>query len=113
MTKTSQDVTTEALRMLGVLALDEAANADDHARCKTHFEAIYAELDDTDLAALEWTIETVPDRMFLHAARAVAGSVCTAYGLAQLSGLYDAGMRGLKRGEFDRELREPTRAVFF
>lgn len=113
MTKTSSEVVAEALRTLGVLALDEAANADEHARAKLHLEAIFAEIDETEGAAPEWTIETVPDRLFLHLARAVAGSVASAYELPQLSVLYDVGMRAIRRDEFDREQREPTRAAFF
>jgi hypothetical protein len=113
MTKTSLDVTTEALRTINVLAVDESASAADHARAKSHLEAIYAELDETDGAAMDWTIETVPDRLFLHLARAVAGSVSTAYEKAEYSGLYDSGMKGIRRGEFDNEYREPTRANFF
>lgn len=115
MTKTALDVTTEALRMIGVCDVSEEPAAADHARAKAHWEAIWREVDETDAAAIDYTTETVPERVFLHAARAVAGSVCTGYGpaFAQYAGLYQLGLDGLKRDQFDREASEPTRACYF
>lgn len=113
MTKTSLEVTTEALRMLNVTGVESAAASADQQRAKAHLDAIYAELDDVDGAALEWTVETVPEALFLHAARAVAGSICTTYGKAEYVGLFEAGMRGLRRYEWNQEQREPTRAAYY
>lgn len=112
MTKTSLDVTTEALRMLGILSMDEAPEADDHARAKSHLEAIYAEIDESLGAAPEWTIETVPARLFLFVAQAVAGSIASGYELEQLAGLRRAGMAGIMRDEFGGKARQPTQASY-
>lgn len=113
MTKTSLDVTSEALQMIGILAVDEAASAEDHARTKEHLEAIYAELDETYGVAPEWTIETVPVRLWKPLAMMVAGDICTAYGREQYTGLRPAGMSRFMRAEFNGEVRRPTQAQYF
>jgi len=113
MTKTALDVTTESLRLIGVTAVDESASADDHARAKNHLEAIYAELDETHGLALEWTVETVPDRLWQHMAAAVAGSICTAYGKEEFLPLRREGIAGVMRDEFGGEPDRPTSAVFY
>jgi len=76
MPKTALDTTTEALRLIGVTAVDESADADDHARARQHLEAVFAELSETHGLALNWTVETVPDRLWPFMAAAVAGSIC-------------------------------------
>ncbi len=80
MPKTSTEVCTEALRLIGVVSIDEPATSEDLRRAKAHLDDIYASLDDTDDLAVRWTVETVPDGAFLSMARAVAGSVASSYG---------------------------------
>jgi len=113
MTKTARDVTTEALRTLGVLAVDEEASADDHARASSHLSAIYAELDETHGLALEWTTETVPDRLWLPVSTAVAGSVAAAYGMPEKAGYRQAGIAAIMRDELGGEPERATEAQFF
>jgi hypothetical protein len=79
MTKTSAEVCSEALEMLGVVATDEAMTSHDAVRAKAHMDDIFVMLNNTKGLAFEWTVETVPDGAFLPFARAVAGSVASAY----------------------------------
>lgn len=44
---------------------------------------IYAHLDDVEDLAVTWTVETVPDGLFLAMARAVGGSIASAFGRSQ------------------------------
>ena len=126
MTKTATETVTEALRMLGVVAIDEAATADDRTRCKDHLDSIYSTLTDTEALALDWTVETVPDGVFLALARAVAGSVASTYGRAQRAqeaavmidprkSLYEIGMDGVRayEGRKMHHQNTPTVATYF
>lgn len=110
MTKTATETCTEALRMIGVVADDEAATAEQIVRAKAHMTDIFAHLDDTEDLAVTWTIETVPDGVFLSFARAIAGSVATSYNRAQRAAeaaamidprksLYRIGIDGIKQYE--------------
>lgn len=113
MTKTALDTTTEALRLIGVVAVDETAAAADHARAKAHLDAFFAELSDTHGLALDWTVETIPDRLWPFMAAAVAGAVCTAYGKPEYAGLRITGLRGIMADEFRNEMPTRTAAEFF
>lgn len=113
MAKTSLETTTEALRMIGVTAVDQGPVAAEHERAKAHLEAVFAELDDHHGLAVEWTIETIPDRIWPFMAAAVAGSVCTAYGKPEYTTLRKYGMDGVLSQEFGNEVRASTRAEFF
>lgn len=121
MSKTSTEVCSEALRILGVVAVDEAATAEDVARTKEHMADIYATLDDTEVLALDWTIETVPDGAFLSFARAIAGSVASTYNRTQRAAeaaalinprksLYEIGIDGVKAYEA-RAMRHENHTV--
>lgn len=113
MAKTSLETTTEALRMIGVVAVDESPTAAEHERAKQHLEAVFAELDDRIGIAAEWTIETIPDRLWPFMAAAVGGSVCTAYGKPELTGMRQYGISGVCADEFGNEVSQPTMAQFF
>lgn len=104
---TSNDVCTEALRLIGVVADDEPMQADQYARALIHMTDIFATLNETDQIAFSWTIETVPDGAVLPFARAIAGSVAGSYGGAQTAAqvamsisprksLYEIGIDGLR-----------------
>ena len=121
MTKTSTEVCSEALRIIGVVAVDEAATAEDIVRTKEHMADIYATLDDTEVLALAWTVDTVPDGAYLPFARAVAGSVASTYNRTQRAAeaaaiinprksLYEIGMDGLRAYEA-REMRHENHTV--
>jgi hypothetical protein len=113
MTRTALDVTTEALRMIEVTALDEDPSGADHERARAHLDAIYAELGETYGLAPEWTVDAVPDRLWLHMASAVAGSICTGYAKPQYVPLRAQGVRGVLRDEMGGEIHRPTEAQFF
>lgn len=113
MTKTSLETTTEALRMIGVVAVDESPEGPDHVRAKSHLEAVFAEIDDRIGVAPEWTIETIPDRLWPFMSAAVAGSVCTAYGKPQYAGWRAEGIAGVCSDEFGNETPVRTQAEFF
>ena len=113
MTKTSLEVTSEALRTLGVLAEDEAASADQYQRAKAHLDGIFATLDETYSLAPEWTVETVPDRLFLPLSQMVAGSLATGYALDQYVPLYRVGLAGVMRDERTGQPRRPTEAAYY
>lgn len=106
MPKTSTEVCTEALTLIGVVATDESATSYDYARAKDHMDAIFAHLSDVKDLALPYTVETVPDEVFLPFAYAIAGSVAGSYGQAQRAmeiamsinpgkTLYEIGIDGL------------------
>ena len=108
MAKTSNDVCAEALRLIGVVAEDEAMTADAQARAYAHMVDIFATLNNTEGLAFEWTVETVPDGAFLPFARAIAGSVASSYGASEAAAIaaamidpqksiYEIGMDGIRR----------------
>lgn len=96
--------------MIGVVAEDEAATAEQGVRAKAHMDDIFAHLDETEDLALTWTVETVPDGVFLSFARAVAGSVASTYGRSRAAAeaaatinprktLYEIGVDGIRAYE--------------
>ena len=110
MPKTATEVCEEALRIIGVLASDEPATSEDVVNCKRHMDGIYADLDDTKDLAFTWTVETLPDGVYLSFARAVGGSVASFYGRTQRAAeaamalnprktLYEIGVDGIKEYE--------------
>lgn len=115
MTKTSLEVTTEALRMIGVVADDEDATAGQYARAKLHMESIFGYLNNTLGLAFEWTIETVPDDVYLPFSEAVAGSVAPSEGLPEYMPLKAQGIRGIKEFAAPNMIHENhvTRANYF
>lgn len=96
MTKTSLDVTTEALQHIGVLGIGEAPEAEDHARAQSHLADIFETISSTHELAPEWDIETVPSGAFLPLAIMLAGTICTAYGKPEFQPEYKRGL-GLVR----------------
>lgn len=121
MTKTSTEVCTEALRIIGVVAVDEAATIADVTRAKAHMDDIFSTLSDTEVLALDWTVETVPDGAFLPFARAIAGSIASSYNRSQRAAeaalminprksLYEIGMDGIRAYEA-RAMRHENHTV--
>ena len=113
MTKTALETTTEALRLIGVAAVSEAAEAEDHARAEAHLAAIYEELDETDGLALEWTTAAVPDSIWPHLAEMVAARICTAYGKPQFKALGRPARMEIRKIELGDELQVETPVTFF
>lgn len=75
MPKTSIDVATRALRVLGITGISRANAASDHAYAMEAMEAALAELQNTHSIPATWTIETVPDNIFIPFADLVASEV--------------------------------------
>lgn len=113
MPKTSREVVTEALRKIKVIGVTETAEAEEYARGLAHLEALYAEMDETDGMALEWTIETIPDRLFLHVADMVGGSIASAYNKTEFMGLKARGKAKVREAEFGNEIASPSKGVYF
>jgi len=99
MTKTSQDVCVQALRHLTVCAMFEQPNDEDKAQALVHLESAFASLDDTEGLAFDWTIETVPDAVFLPLSIMVAGSLSVGYSMPQYASEYKRGMGMVKAYE--------------
>lgn len=80
MTKTSLDVTTRALRMLGITGIGETPQAEEHADAKEVLQSLIEELQDEQGLAISWSAETVPDSLLNPMARLVASEIAPAYG---------------------------------
>lgn len=74
---TELDVITQALRMLGVVAADEAATADQEAFCRVTLEALVAEFQEFHMVA--WTTDDVPAKSFQPLALLLAADVAPSY----------------------------------
>ena len=82
MTKTSNEVCTRALRMIGVGDVGETLAADDVSFAQEAMQAILDELEDVHGVSVAWGIEEVPDALLLPFAEAVAADVAPTYGKA-------------------------------
>lgn len=79
MTKTSLDIATRALRVISVCAVDETPTAADKTLAVNALQGIMDELVDSHGATIAWTIETVPDALFLPLSDLVAADVASVY----------------------------------
>jgi len=79
-TKTSLDVSTRALRVIGVCSLSDDPTAEDKAYAVTAMQGVLDELSDQHGLTIAWTIETVPDDIFLALADMVASEIASTYG---------------------------------
>lgn len=80
MTKTSLDIVTEALQWAGPLDATETPTAGQHARGKVILQGLVDELTSVQGATIAWTIETVPDGLFLPMSRLLAHDLAPRYG---------------------------------
>ena len=74
---TELDVITHALRLLGVVASDEAATADQEAFCRVTLDAITAEFQEYHL--LPWSTDNVPARSSQPLALLLAADAAPSY----------------------------------
>jgi hypothetical protein len=79
MTKTSQDVCTHALRLIGVCGVGDDPSADDKAIALDAMQGGLDELADQHGITVAWTVETVPDELFLPFATFVAAEIAPVY----------------------------------
>lgn len=99
-TKTSLEVTTEALRTIKVCPVHRAPKAEDHVRAKAKLESLLEQLSTTYGIAQEWTIETIPDGAFEGLADWLAGSICLAYNRPEYRGLLTTGRSSVLAHEY-------------
>lgn len=74
---TRLDVITKALRDIGVLAIDEAPEANDEASVGDVFDAIYAELSNE---AITFSSSFIPADLFIGLSQMVAADAAPMYG---------------------------------
>lgn len=81
MTKTTLDVATQALRVVGVTAVDETPDASDFAFAKATLQGIRDELVTGHGATISWTLDAddIPDALFLPLAELLATDLAIAY----------------------------------
>lgn len=81
MTKTASEVAERALELLGVKAIGEGAEAEDHALAAETYTAILEELSDRDGMAFEWAEDATPEWAFMPLSGLVAARVAQVYGV--------------------------------
>ena len=81
MPKTSQDVCTRALREIGVCGVEDDPTAADKAIALEAMQGGLDELTDQHGITVTWTVETVPDALFLPFASFVAAEIAPIYRL--------------------------------
>lgn len=77
---TRADVITRALRRLGVVAKDDAPDADDEALAGEVLDALFVEVQETQ--AVTWALSAVPDEAFLPLANLLACDVAPDFSVA-------------------------------
>lgn len=85
MTKTSSDVYTQALRHIGVEPVQTGETPAEYAEhARTALDGLLAELLAAHDSTITWTVETVPDNLFLPVSRVVAYDIASAFGPAAM-----------------------------
>ena len=84
MTKTANDVATRALQIIRMIAADETPNDDDLQSALSEYEGthetIMANLRDSyRLSQANWSIGSVPDRMFPYVSRLLAEDLASVF----------------------------------
>jgi hypothetical protein len=75
MSKTRLDVIQKALRILGVLASDTDASADDSAYAGDSLDTLFQEIQNTQGVTITWALDATPDNAFLPLSRLLAVEV--------------------------------------
>lgn len=81
MAKTSRDVATRALRLIGARGINETIAGEDYLYALEAMTNALAELQDQHSIPATWTVETVPDDVFLAFSSMTAAAISSAYGL--------------------------------
>lgn len=81
MTRTSLDVASQALRRIGVLAVGDTPTADDKETAVIAMQGALDELTGSHGVTVAWTIETVPDNVFMAFSDLIAAEVASVYSL--------------------------------
>jgi hypothetical protein len=96
MPKTTLDVVTAAMRRIGVVAVDEAADPSTYAVATETFEALYAELPDEGFTTLT-DANAVPDKAFNAIVQMSAKDIAPLFGVAAPQNDWREGLRRLRR----------------
>lgn len=79
-TRTTQELATETMRMLGLLEAQEEASSEDAAHITRAYEDKLAELQFREIAY--WTSTAIPKLIFRPVARIIAAEVASSFGKA-------------------------------
>lgn len=96
MPKTTRDTVTAALRRIGVVAVDDPADAATYAVAEEIFEAFYAELPDEGFTTLT-DANAVPDKAFNAIVQMVAKDIAPQFGVDAPTQDWREGLRRLRR----------------
>lgn len=78
---TTLEICTRALRLIQVLAADEAAEASDYDIARDALQAEFALLKQNQGFAWTWTLDTAPDALLLPLAEVTASLIAPIYGV--------------------------------
>lgn len=81
MAKTKRETATRALRLIGVVAQDEAATADEYAVAEDTLDTLYAELNSAHGFSMTFGTDAIPDEYFLPMARLLGVEVARDFGV--------------------------------
>jgi hypothetical protein len=80
MPHTKLDLITRGLRNLGVVGVGDAPQAEDYAEADTVATAMFAQLvADPHLIGVTWTLETIPEGVFLPLAHMLSAELSATY----------------------------------
>ncbi len=96
MPKTTLDTVTAALRRIGVVAVDEPADAATYAVATEIFETFYAELPDEGFTTLT-DANAVPDKAFNAIVQMAAKDIAPQFGVPAPQNDWREGLRRLRR----------------
>ena len=82
-TKTRSDLIEQALKVLGVLAAGQSAEAEDFDAVDDYIDSLLAELSARDLVTVD-DPEAIDETVFLPVSILLAGEACQEFGLASL-----------------------------
>lgn len=81
MTKLRLDVIQHAHRILGILAADQEATADQEAYAGEVLDAVFAEVNTVEGLGFTWDLTAIPDEAFLGLSGLLASEIAPHYGL--------------------------------
>lgn len=96
MTRTTQELATETMRLLGLLEAQEEASSEDAAHITRAYEDKFIELQHREIAY--WTSTAIPKLVFRSVARIIAEEVASSFGKEVPTEFVDGG-RAVSMGE--------------
>lgn len=115
MTKSAVEVATEALRHIGVADIEDTPDAADISRTTAHLTSLHELLSDTEELAPTWTIQTVPEALFIPLSIMLSGTICGGYSKPQYIPEYKRGLGMVRDYELNQSKVDgrPVPAVYF